>query len=156
MHKLESLLPGDKITSIDAPDCMIYDGHAIIQMLPVPPTENKVKFLDMAASYYRHIMTSSCPQGSVRQIHIVFDRYLEDSLKGQTRQKRGDVSGSHRVHIQSETAVPTDWKRFLMMRDNKESLAKFYTEYLIENVGRGLKLNKKFWLVVDSARNASE
>jgi len=39
MHKLEELVPGEKIVKITACDAVIFDGHAVIQKLP-PPTSS--------------------------------------------------------------------------------------------------------------------
>ena len=137
MHKLETLHEG-KITSVQSPDCIIFDAMAIIQMLPTPSKPGKVTFLDMAEQFLHHILQASRAEKSIDQIHIVFDRNDENSLKQQTRQKRGDTGIQHKIHIQSEIAIPKEWKKFLTRGENKENLAAFYTNFIIENAGEEL------------------
>ena len=89
MHKLETMYDG-KVTSIASTDCIIFDAMAAIQMLPVPSKTVKVTFFDMAEQFRDYILQNSHIYDSFSQIHIVFDRYEPNSLKGLTRQKRGD------------------------------------------------------------------
>ena len=98
MRKLESLL-ANKIVSIQSADCIIFDAMATIQMLPLPTQTLTISFSAMAKQFLRCILQCSRAVQSVNQIHIVFDRYKESSLKLQTRQKRGDTGASHKIHI---------------------------------------------------------
>ena len=79
---------------------------AIIQMLPTSSEPGKVSFLDMTEQFWRNILQASRAEKSIDQIHIVFDRYEENSLKQQTWQKRGDTGIHYKIHIQSEIAIP--------------------------------------------------
>lgn len=49
MHKLGSLLPDKRKNHkhIDSADCVIYDGHASLQMFPDPLDLEKIFFKDM-------------------------------------------------------------------------------------------------------------
>jgi hypothetical protein len=133
MHKLEELVPGDKITTIQRCDALLFDGHASIQMLSGTATLGPMCFRDMAERFIGHIMHLSniTPSTDVKQIHIIFDKYLEDSIKGQTRAKRGEGMG-HLYHVKADVAIPQNWKQFLSKGQNKASLASYYTEYMLE------------------------
>ena len=136
MCKLESLLE-NKIVSIKSADCIIFDAMATIQMLPLPTQTLKISFSDMAKQFLQCILQCSRAIQSVTQIHIVFDRYKENSLKLQTRQKRGDTGAS---------PIPKEWKKFLARGENKENLAAYYTDYVIENVGEVLNEGETVFL----------
>jgi len=90
MHKLESLIPGDKITAVNNVDSIIFDGHAVIQMMPQPT--HMMTFNELANVFMRYIINSSKAVGST-QTHIVFDQYYETSIKQAVREKRGYTSG---------------------------------------------------------------
>jgi hypothetical protein len=84
MHKLEELIPGDKVTYIQRCDAVVFDGHASMQMLRAPTTLGKTSFKEMTGCFIGHVLHSSSTTSAsdVQKVHIVFDRYLEDSIKG--------------------------------------------------------------------------
>ncbi|CAC5361556.1 unnamed protein product [Mytilus coruscus] len=89
---LTEMKKSEKMTSIDRCNALIYDGHAVIQMLN-PPSRTVVPttFEDMANWFFDTIFSHSRHSNNdrpVKQIHIVFERYLEESIKEQTREKR--------------------------------------------------------------------
>ncbi len=55
----------------------------------------------------------------VVRIDVVWDTYMEDSLKAQTRMNRG--SGNH-LRVSNSNNIPVDWKSFLRCDANKDSL----------------------------------
>lgn len=135
MHKLEEMIPGDKITAIASCDAMVFDGHAIIQTL-LPPshaTVQKPSFKDMAGKFIDHVMytAKSVPGNDASEMHIVFDRYFENSIKNRTREKRGHNVG-HTYHVLPDVAIPGNWKQFLGVAKNKTALAEYYTKHLSE------------------------
>ena len=105
MHKLESMCEA-KVTNMETTDCIIFDAMAVIQKLPVPSKTVNVTFVDMAAQFRDYIIQNSHIYASVSLIHIVFDRYEENSLKSLTRQKRGDSAMGQKIHIQPDMTVP--------------------------------------------------
>ena len=121
-------------------DCIIFDAMAVIQMLPVPSKTVKVTFVDMVEQFCDYILRNSPNYTSVSQIHIVFDRYEENSLKSLTRQKRGDSTKGHKIHIQADMTVPKEWKKFLSNGDIIENLAAYYT-----NDTRSPSTNRNSW-----------
>ena len=138
LEKLENLAGSENILrSIEPPDCIVFDGMATIQMLPAP-TDTKYTYQQMGAAFWIHIF--NCSAG-VSNIHVVFDRYQTDSLKSQTRLKRGENISSHApVSIQLNMAV-VDWKKILGCIKSKEELTKLYTRYLTENCHQLLQNN---------------
>ena len=145
MHKLETMYDG-KVTSIASTDCIICDAMAAIQMLPVPSKTVKVTFVDMAEQFRDYILRNSHIYDSFSQIHIVFDRYEPNSLKGLTRQKRGDSVIGQKIYIQPDMAIPKEGKKFLSRGDNKENLAAYYTNFLIETVRDHLGTNESLFI----------
>ena len=143
MHKLETMYDG-KVTSIASTDCIIFDAMAAIQMLPVPSKTVKVTFIDMAEQFRDYILQNSHIYDSFSQIHIVFDRYEPNSLKELTRQKRGDSVIGQKIHI--HMAIPKELKKFLSRGDNKENLAAYYTNFLIETVRDHLGTNESLFI----------
>ena len=64
---------------------------------------------------------------TVQRVDIVFYIYLDKSLKQATRRKRG--SGVP-IRITEKTHVPTNWKNFLRVDNNKQELFVFLAEQI--------------------------
>ena len=93
----------------------VVDGAALVQM--TPPGDEKT-FGDYAKSFAAKIMREL--RGiTLERIDIVFDRYFKDSLKSQTREKRG--SGV-RLSVRASTPISKNWRQFLRVDENKEEL----------------------------------
>ena len=140
MYKLEELIPGEKIISLDKHVyAVIYDGHAVIQSLPAPSTTLPITFKDMASRFPSHVTHSTQEISTdVTQIHIAFDVYRENSTKSQTREKRTEKSGkAYSIYeIRPTTKVPAEyWKKFMAVGENKSHLAASYIEYMKEKKG---------------------
>jgi len=130
MTMLEDLLP-NKITQIHKADTMIFDGMAIVQSLQ--PHSEHLTFKNMAENFMNHSLKLARHVTNVKNIHIVFDRYRNNSLKTQTRNRRGDRAASSAIHIHGDLAIPKDWKSFLSIGKNKERLISFYTQYMVHH-----------------------
>jgi hypothetical protein len=147
MHKLEELLP-ENIRDLDSADCVIFDGHAIIQMLPFPASTENATFKDMAAHFmnFVHSVARTVGARTLGQIHVVFDRYLPKSIKSQTRQKRGDFAAfdadtAGNYHVVLEGKVHANKDVFLSRSKNKVRLAKVYTQYInTQPISNGLEI----------------
>ena len=70
---------------------------------------------------------------SAKRVDIVWDVYREDSLKKAARENRG--SGQRRK-VTPTTRIPSDWKGFLRVDDNKTELFKFLAEQVIPTTSR--------------------
>ena len=113
---LISCLQGSTEASADTPqvDAKIFDGAVVVQMLH-PKT---------ASTFKDYMQTVFLPyvQGqlqSAQRIDFVWDTYKPDSLKTDTREKRG--SGARR-RVAPTVKIPSNWKSFLRVDNNKTEL----------------------------------
>ena len=65
------------------------------------------------------------------RIDVVFDIYLENSLKNAARSHRGQGS---RRRVKSNSQVPKDWKSFLRHSENKTDLFSYLAHFIHENL----------------------
>ena len=128
MEKLETLInPNLILKELSDIDCVIFDGMAIIQMLKPVSSIIKPTFCDLAHMFWTHILHKS---KGISAVHVVFDRYLENSIKTQTREKRGDqslITANIQPHMKT-----LDLKKLLTSSKSKSQLTKFYTTYFCE------------------------
>lgn len=146
MHKLEEIVTDEIKRKLEVPvDAVIFDGHAVIQALPPPPCSPlQATFLDVAKGFHSYIKGASKNiSTTVTQVHVVFDRYLENSIKSQTREARSAGKSKRTYKVRGEAKVPPDWKQFLAVAENKAHLAEFYTDFLM-GTGHELKEQKIF------------
>ena len=85
-------------------------------------------FKDYAANKF--IPRISKLLSDVKRIDVVFDVYLEDSLKSTARLHRGQGS---RKRVRDNYKVPSNWKSFLRHSENKTELFSFLANYGHEN-----------------------
>ncbi|KAK3735626.1 hypothetical protein QZH41_007395 [Actinostola sp. cb2023] len=104
-------------------DAVILDGAVIVQMLP-PRTACTFEeyFNTVFASYILRQLEAA------KRVDLVWDVYREDSLKRSAREKRG--SGQRRKVLLS-TRIPSDWKSFLRVDDNKDELFKLLANKVV-------------------------
>ena len=128
MEKLETLInPNLILKELSDIDCVIFDGMAIIQMLKPVSSIIKPTFCDLAHMFWTHILHKS---KGISAVHVVFDRYFENSIKTQTREKRGDqslITANIQPHMKA-----LDLKKLLTSSKSKSQLTKFYTTYFCE------------------------
>ena len=93
MHKLEGLISDNVTTTTPNADAIIFDANAVIQML-CPPSKPDITYSDMAKAFQDHIcqVSKSLGGSDISQIHVVFDRYLTDSIKGDSHVKNGHTT----------------------------------------------------------------
>ena len=88
-----------------------------------------------------------CVIEDIPTIHAVFDRYLENSLKSQTREKRGKDNSKHTtVHIQGKMTIP-DWKSSLVSSSLKAELTKVYTVYLGQHYHKYITMTQHKYVI---------
>ena len=155
MHKLETLLDGDPITSIPGADTIIFDGNVVIQMLKVP-SGPETTYKSMAMAFQEHILrvSKAICGNALSQVHVVFDRYLQSSIKGDTRVKRSGTSKGNIHLIIPDGRIPKDWKLFLREGKNKTALVSFYTDYLISNISKELDATQVVYISGGKAEKA--
>ena len=107
-------------------DVIILDGSAIINMLkPIG-----VKTLqDYATNVFLPFIKAQLR--NVTRIDIIWDVYLEDSLKSTARNIRG--RGIRRRVAPSNT-IPGNWQEFLRLADNKTKVFDFLAHQVVENL----------------------
>ena len=114
MPCLENLAPVKVCLSTPRAQVSILDGSGIVNMLR-PGTAKTFKayatdvFVPYILSQLQH----------VERPDIVWDRYIADSLKLETRCNRGK---GIRQRVEPRSAVPGNWQEFLRIDDNKTEL----------------------------------
>ena len=116
MECLEAVVP--KSESVPDVDVKIVDGAALVHILDPKKSQVSVKtFHDYAQIVFLPYIERMLQD--VVRIDVVWDTYVDDSLKAQTRMNRG--SGIH-LRVSNSTNIPVDWKSFLRCDANKDSL----------------------------------
>ena len=113
----------DSPTLSEAPqsDMVIIYGAAIVNALK---PDAGMTFKDYAAN--KVIPRISSLLSNVKRIDVVFDAYLEDSLKSTARLHHGQGS---RKRVRDNYKVPSNWKSFLHHSENETELISFLTNY---------------------------
>jgi len=129
--ELASILEeGATVTGLDASNlstCTIIDGMAMVRAMGKPPGLST--FADYADEFTKRVMSTI--HSNKTRVDIAFDQYLENSVKNSTRSKRSSTLRKVRTVIRSrETLLPTNWKCFIEMSENKANLARFLSEEL--------------------------
>ena len=111
LKQLESM--DDSISSRVSPETevTVFDGAALINGLKPDPN---MTFEAYASKTVLPRLTKLST--SALRIDVVFDVYLQRSLKNSARVHCGQGS---RRRVKSNLQVPTDWKSFLRHSDNK-------------------------------------
>ena len=124
----------------------IIDGMATAQSLTnASGAKTFGEWCDKFSAYVTSHFSENCTR-----VDVVFDRYLPNSIKAGTRRKRkGGKSKFIRSNVESQEQRIGDWGRFIVLEDNKASLAHFF---VCENGKKGtLHIVVVSWfLVVDS------
>ena len=107
-------------------DAIILDGAAIINMLKPIGVKS---FQEYATHIFLPFIKAQLR--NVTRIDIVWDVYLEDSLKSTVREVRG--RGIRRRVAPSNT-IPGCWQEFLRLADNKTELFDFLAHQVVENL----------------------
>lgn len=99
---------------------IIIDGAAVVNM--VKPGNERTFSGYAAGSFIPYIRAQLC---HVNRLDIVWDEYLENSLKATTRCKCG--SGVRQC-IAADNKLPGNWKEFLRVDQNKQDLFNYLAE----------------------------
>ena len=97
-------------------DTVVLDGAVIVQMLKPR----------MAQTFEEYFNTVFAPYilrqfDAVNRVDLVWNVYREDTLKGSARKKKGN---GQRLKVLPKTRIPSDWKGFMRVDDNKDGLFK--------------------------------
>ena len=97
-------------------DAIILDGAVVVQMLQPTAASTFEEYFDSVVALYILRQLED-----VKRLDIVWDVYKDGSLKKVTREKRGS---GQRKKILLSTRIPSDWKGFLRVVENKDELFK--------------------------------
>ena len=121
---LQKTLPGSMVPDHDpVADAEVLDGAAIVHLLP--SKDVRTNFND----YEEHVFMPYIRRRlhKVKRLDVVWDRYIEKSLKQGMRESRG--SGERR-RVTKTTPLPTNWSSFLKVDINKEELFNFLAVHI--------------------------
>ena len=116
---LESLTTSPSTTPVV--DAMLIDGAALINMLK--PSGACKTFSDYANQVYLPYIGRQLE--GMQRVDIIWDRYIQNSLKAQTRDKRGK---GVRCRVQADARLPANWGELLKVESNKTELFLYLAE----------------------------
>ena len=118
MSCLETIVSSSE--SVPKVEAKIIDGSAIVHLLDPKKSTQSVKTFE---EYTKYVFLPYVQKmlNDVARLDIVWDVYRKDSLKSQTRKKRGNGC---QIKVDTDTMVPSNWKAFLSCDENKDSLFK--------------------------------
>ncbi|KAK6171651.1 hypothetical protein SNE40_018095 [Patella caerulea] len=129
---------GDILTSdVDCPEwidlngrfsSLVIDGQA--RVLSIGKPANAISFGDLADAFTNSIYRSGT---TYDRVDVVFDRYRDESIKSQTRQRRSQTTGPIRHVGGRDVPLPHSWTNFIALPGNKADLARYLSEELLEN-----------------------
>ena len=103
----------------------VLEGSVLVNMLK--PKKNQT-FEGYCIDTVKPAIQKHVTEYNAQRMDIVFDTYKKDSLKSQTRLKRGK---GIRRKVQTNSIAPTNWKAFLRIDENKTELFKFISTQLL-------------------------
>ena len=109
-----------------------YDNNAFIvdAMALIQSMKNKWKtFGELCDAISKNVLKLAQQWKSTR-VDFVADRYLPISITQSERSKRSENTGVQKVHVfNKDQHIPNQWKKFLALGENKESLIQFLCEH---------------------------
>ena len=118
---LEQLVPSCKTPP--EVDVKVFDGAVLVHMLR--PSGCKT-FKDYNDKVFQTYIEGQLRD--VQRVDVVWDRYLPESLKQSTRDKRTQSGKTQRQRVLSTSPIPTNWESFLRLEENKDELFSFLSE----------------------------
>ena len=91
------------------------------------PVNTEATFRDLASDFMDYTIHTSqiLAEGQLDQVHIVFDRYFQTSIKRQARKQRGDdATAEGNFHLKLDSRAHGNKDAFLKHSRNKEGLAR--------------------------------
>ena len=130
LHCLEDLEENETIAPVVT--AKVIDGAVLVQMMP----PKNVKTFGEYSKEFAQTIYKEIERSQLTRVDVTFDRYLAESLKSETRERRG--SGS-RVLVTAATPICRNWRMFLRVNENKDELFQLLASDLEE-----LKSTAKF------------
>jgi len=123
---LEDLVTSQEKTNNPDVQVIILDGSAIVNMLR--PGYAKT-FSEYASQVFLPYIVSQTQHAS--RVNVVWDKFHPESLKAETRSKRGK---GVRRHVAPSTAIPGNWKEFLCIDEDKVELFSFLATTVVASI----------------------
>ena len=120
----EPPMEGNQDLALVVIDFMAYAREVAVKQLKLET------FGDFAENLLRTFFHISKGCG---RIDIVFDLYLEQSIKSSERLRRGKCDPIEVTVNQSEKPLPVEMERFWASQDNKMKLQQFFIKWILEN-----------------------
>lgn len=109
-----------------------YDNNAFIvdAMALIQSMKNKWEtFGELCNAIFKNVLKLAQQWKSTR-VNFVADRYPPISIKQSERSKRSENTGVQKVRVfNKDQHIPKQWKKFLALGENKESLIQFLCEH---------------------------
>ena len=94
------------------------------------------------AKHYFNTFTSPLSTHKCYCVHVVFDQYLDDSIKAGERARRGSSSALEVYIGGPATPVPKQWDKYISNPNNKKNLCDFLTHSMCKDIfGKALNLS---------------
>ena len=103
---------------------LIVDGPVLVQMLKPGLTRTFLQYHKEV--FMPYLLTQLA---TIQRIDIIWDEYIDNSLKKSTRSKRGN---GPRRRVLANTPLPTNWQAFLRNCDNKKELFGFLAHQTVQ------------------------
>lgn len=125
--------------------CTLIDGMATVQ--PLANSSGAKTFWEWSDRFLRHV--TSHFSDSCTRVDVLFDRYVKNSIKGGTRDKRKvKKSKGIRRNVDNRDQGIGNWENFISLEDKEASLAHFHSTEILESYsappGRDLVINGAF------------
>ena len=105
-------------------DAILIDGAVLVNMLKT--TGACKRFSDYVHLLYLPYIRKQLMHAE--RVDIIWDRYIQNSLKASTREKRGK---GIRRRVEPNVNLPNNWSEFLSVEDNKTELFQYLAEQTI-------------------------
>ena len=106
-------------------DCKVFDGAALVHI--IKPT-TVATFEEYGKEAFLAFIQRELTK--VKRVDVVWDQYLDSSIKGSAREKRG--SGARRK-VNPQTKIPSKWLDFLRVAENKVKLFAFLNDVVAKS-----------------------
>ena len=136
-HKSD-LLPCLETGTLSEPpviDVKTLDGAAIVNMLPRDHSKTFEKYAKNLFLPYLEAQARN-----VKRLDVVWDRYIQDSLKNSARESRGQ---GVRNWVVAAATLPANWQSFLRCDRNKVELFEFLAQQVAAKVIQDKELQRR-------------
>ena len=119
---IEPMLPSKSIEEEPMCEVNVMDASSIVHARTPAFAKTFHEYaMNVVFPYLENLITS------FQRVDLVWDTYVEHSLKASTRASRGHGA---RRKVAGDTKIPRDWKAFLRVDENKKELFAYLAEFI--------------------------